>query len=83
MYTDPREIHRLYYYRDDHKLILDCINNNTKDPERTIKNSCDVLVSFSEDIINSCQKEEIYCLKRTEELSVKEQFAIIKKHFKL
>lgn len=83
LHTDPQEIHRLYYYRDDHKMILDCINQNTKNPKETIKNSCNVLVSFSEDIINSCQKQGIYCLERTKDLSIQEQFEIIKNHFNI
>ncbi|OME66330.1 hypothetical protein BSK65_22395 [Paenibacillus odorifer] len=35
-YTSDAEIERLYYFREDYKMILDCINAYTLYPEETI-----------------------------------------------
>lgn len=83
LFTSNEEIERLYYFRDDHKMILDCIRANTADPEKTIKHGNKSLVNFSEEIKNACIKNSIKTIERTPNLNIDEQFKLIREHFGL
>ncbi|WBW97578.1 hypothetical protein [Oceanirhabdus sp. W0125-5] len=83
LFTSKEEIERLYYFRDDHKMILDCIRENTTDPEETIKHGNKSLVKFSEEIKNACIKNGIKTIERTPDLSIDEQFKLVREHFGL
>lgn len=80
LYTSDQEIERLYYFREDHKMILDVINR-TANPEESIKNGNKNMVKFSHDIREACIKHGIKTIERTPELSVDEQFKLIRGHF--
>ncbi|MCF7924610.1 MAG: hypothetical protein K9L64_05890 [Candidatus Izimaplasma sp.] len=82
-YTSEKEIKRLYFFRDDHKMILDRINSDTKNPSKTIENASKSMVKFSDDIVDSCKKYGIKTIERTPDLSVEEQFDMVKKYFEL
>lgn len=81
LFTSKKEIENLYFYRDDHKMILECIENNTENPQQTIKHSNKSMVKFSNKIKKACIKNEIKILERTTEMSVEQQFELICKHF--
>ncbi|ETT62081.1 hypothetical protein MHI43_15325 [Paenibacillus sp. FSL H8-0457] len=82
LYTSDEEIERLYFFREDHKMILDVINLTAK-PAETIKNGNKNMVKFSRDIRNACVKNGIKTIKRTTSLSVEEQFRLVREHFGL
>jgi len=79
--TSPQEIERLYFFREDHKMILECINNNTTAPEQTIEHSNKSMVKFSHEIRQACSKNGIKVLERKPEMSVEEQFSLVCEHF--
>ncbi|XMB85814.1 hypothetical protein RJG79_10445 [Mycoplasmatota bacterium WC44] len=81
LFTSNEEIERLYFFRGDHKMILDCINECTKNPEETIKHSNKSLVLFSNTIKEACIKNGIKTIERTHNLSVDDQFNLIRRHF--
>lgn len=83
LYTSDEEIERLYFFREDHKMILDVINNCTADSAGTIKNVNRNLIKFSRDIRNACVKNGIKTIERTPGLSVEEQFRLVREHFGL
>jgi hypothetical protein len=62
-------------------MILECIENNTENPQQTIKHSNKSMVKFSNKIKKACIKNEIKILERTTEMSVEQQFELICKHF--
>jgi len=80
-YTSPQEIEKLYFFRDDHKMILDCINKNTLDPEKTIKHANKSMVKFSNYIKNACINSGIKTIERTPNMTKDEQFRLICEHF--
>mgnify|MGYP001340691166 CR=1 FL=1 len=80
LYTSDDEIERLYFFREDHKMILDVINL-TADPAATIKHANKTNVKFSNEITKACMEAGIKMLKRTPELSVEEQFRLVREHF--
>ncbi|MCL6602221.1 MAG: AAA family ATPase [Paenibacillus sp.] len=80
LYTSDAEMERLYFFREDHKMILDVINL-TADPAETIKNGNKSMVKFSHDIRNACVKKGIKTIERTTSLSVEEQFRLVREHF--
>ncbi|WHY18555.1 hypothetical protein QNH28_24305 [Paenibacillus sp. G2S3] len=82
-YTSDAEIERLYYFREDHKMILDCINAYTLYPEETIKHSNKSMIKFSNEIKNACTKLGIKTIERTPNMSVEEQFRLVREHFKI
>ncbi|OPH51911.1 hypothetical protein BC351_34430 [Paenibacillus ferrarius] len=47
LYTSDEEIERLYFFREDHKMIFDCIKAYSLNPEETIKHSNKSMVKFS------------------------------------
>jgi hypothetical protein len=83
LYTSDEEIERLYFFREDHKMILDCINAYTSNPEGTIKHSNKSMVKFSNEIKNACIKNGIKTIERTPNMSVEEQFKLVREHFGL
>lgn len=83
LYTSDSEIERLYLFREDHKMILDCIKSCTSNPEKTIKNCNKAMIKFSNKIKNSCIKNGVKVIERTPNLSIEEQFKIICEHFKI
>lgn len=82
-YTSDAEIERLYYFREDHKMILDCINAYTLNPEETIKHSNKSMIKFSNEIKSACTKLGIKTIERTLNMSVEEQFRLVREHFKM
>ena len=80
LYTSAAEIERLYYFREDHKMILDVLNRTT-DPTESLKNGNKSMVKFSHDIRNACVQNGIKTLERTPSLSVEEQFRLVRAHF--
>lgn len=82
LYTSDEEIERLFFFREDHKMILDVINL-TANPAETITNGNKNVVKFSRDIRNACVKSGIKTLERTTSLSVEEQFRVVCEHFGL
>lgn len=82
-YTSDEEIERLYYFREDHKMILDCINAYTTNPEETIKHGNKSMVKFSNEIKNACTKIGIKTVERIPSMSVEEQFRLVREHFEL
>jgi hypothetical protein len=82
LYTTDEEIERLYFFREDHKMILDVINL-TADPAATIKNGNKNMKKFSHDIRDACVKNGIKTIERTTNLSVEEQFRLVREHFGL
>lgn len=81
LYTSDEEIERLYFFREDHKMILDVINAHTSNPAETIKHGNKTMVKFSNEIRNACVKNGIKTLERTPSLNVKEQFKLVREHF--
>jgi len=71
LYTSDEEIERLYFFRQDHKMILVVIN--------LTKN----MIRFSHDVRNECIRNGIRTLERMSELSVEEQFKLVREHFGL
>lgn len=82
-YTSDEEIERLYYFREDHKMILDCINAYTINPEETIKHGNKSMVKFSNEIKTACNKMGIKTVERIPSMSVEEQFRLVREHFGL
>ncbi|NJJ38267.1 hypothetical protein [Paenibacillus apii] len=82
LYTSDEEIERLYFYREDHKMILDVINL-TDNPAQTIKNGNKSMAKFSRDIRNACVKNGIKTIERTTSLSKEEQFKLVREYFGL
>ncbi|MGG4094315.1 hypothetical protein [Paenibacillus lautus] len=82
LYTSDEEIERLYFFREDHKMILDVINI-TSNPAATIANGNKNMVRFSHEVRNACIRNGIKTLERTPELSVEEQFKLVREHFGL
>ncbi|HBS47320.1 MAG TPA: hypothetical protein DEA91_27780 [Paenibacillus sp.] len=82
-YTSDEEIERLYYFREDHKMILDCINAYTINPEETIKHGNKSMVKFSNEIKKACTKMGIKTVERIPSMSVEEQFRLVREHFGL
>lgn len=82
LYTSDEEIERLYFFREDHKMILDVINL-TANPAATIANVNVNTIKFSNDIRNACVRNGIKTLERTPNLSVEEQFQLVREHFRL
>ena len=82
LYTSDEEIERLYFFREDHKMILDVINLTTN-PAETIKNGNKNMVKFSDNIRNACVKNGIKTIERTHSLNVEEQFRLVREHFGL
>jgi hypothetical protein len=83
LYTSDEEIERLYYFREDHKMILDCINAYTLNPEETIKHGNKSMVKFSNEIKIACSKMGIKTVERIPSMSVEEQFRVVREHFGL
>lgn len=81
LFTSAEEIERLYFFRDDHKIILDCINTYTSNPKATIKHANKPMIKFSNEIKNACIKNGIKTIERTPNLSVEKQFKLVKEHF--
>ncbi|NJJ40486.1 hypothetical protein [Paenibacillus apii] len=81
LYTSDAEIERLYYFREDHKMILDCINACTSNPEETIKHSNRSMIKFSNAILNACVQNGIKTIERTPSMDVEEQFNLVSQHF--
>lgn len=81
LYTSDEEIERLYFFREDHKMILDCINAYTTNPEETIKHSNKSMVKFSKEIKSACMKNGIRTIERTPNMSIEEQFKLVSEHF--
>ena len=81
LFTSNEEIERLYFFREDHKMILDCIKANTLNPEATIKHSNKSLVKFSNEIKDACIKTGVKTIERTPDLSISEQFRLICEYF--
>jgi hypothetical protein len=82
-YTSDDEIEKLYYFREDHKMILDCINAYTINPEETIKHGNKSMVKFSNEIKTACNKMGIKTVERIPSMSVEEQFRLVREHFGL
>lgn len=82
LYTSDDEIEKLYYFREDHKMILDVINL-TSDPAETIKHGNKTMVKFSNEIRNACVNNNIKTLERTPDLGIEEQFRLVCEHFEL
>lgn len=80
LYTSDEEIEKLYFFREDHKMILDVVNL-TSNPEETIKHGNKPMVKFSREIKKACVKNGIKTLERTPGLTVDEQFRIVRDHF--
>jgi len=80
LYTSAEEIERLYFFREDHKMILDVINR-TANPAETIKHGNKPMVKFSNEVVNACVSNGIKTLERTTDLSVDEQFRFVCEHF--
>lgn len=62
-------------------MILDCINAKTTNPESTIKHSNKSIVKFSNEIKNACIKNGIKTIERIPDMSVDEQFELVREHF--
>lgn len=82
LYASDEEIERLFFFREDHKMILDVINL-TANPAETITNGNKSMIKFSRDIRNACVKNGIKTIERTTGLSVEEQFRVVRQHFGL
>lgn len=82
LYTSNEEIEKRFFFREDHKMILDVIKL-TADPIKTIKNGNEVMIKFSNTIKNACVKNGIKALERISSLSVGAQFQAIRDHFGL
>lgn len=82
LYTSDSEIERLYFFREDHKMILDCINACTSNPEETIKHSNKSMIKFSNEIKKACVKNDVRTIERTPGMSVEEQFELVSEHFR-
>ncbi|QOS78496.1 hypothetical protein JNUCC31_27935 [Paenibacillus sp. JNUCC31] len=82
LYTSDEEIERLYYFREDHKMILDVIKLTSK-PAETIKHGNKTMVKFSHEIRNACVNNCIKTLERTPNMSIEEQFRLVREHFEL
>lgn len=82
LYTSDEEIEKLYFFREDHKMILDVINL-TSNPSETIANGNKNMVRFSHVVRSACIRNGIKTLERTPELSVEEQFELVREHFRL
>ncbi|SLJ96853.1 hypothetical protein SAMN06272722_102470 [Paenibacillus sp. RU5A] len=82
LYTSDEEIERLYFFREDHKMILDVINL-TSDPAETIKHSNKTMVKFSNEIRKACVNNNIKTLERTPDLGIEEQFRLVREHYEL
>jgi hypothetical protein len=82
LYTSAEEIERLYFFREDHKMILDCINAYTSNPAETIIHGNKPMVKFSNEIVNACVKNGIKTIERKLDLSVEEQFSWVSEHFR-
>ncbi|MFE6073382.1 hypothetical protein ACFVQB_02770 [Paenibacillus sp. NPDC057886] len=82
LYTSDEEIERLYYFREDHKMIFDVINL-TSNPTETIKHGNKTMVKFSHEIRNACVSHNIKILERTPNLGIEEQFRLVCEHFNL
>lgn len=80
-YTSDAEIERLYFFREDHKMILDCINDCTSNPEETIKHTNKSMIKFSNEIKDACINNGIKTIERTPAMSVDEQFKMVSEHF--
>lgn len=81
LYTSPEEIEKLYFFRDGHKMILDCINTHTLNPKKTINHANKAIVRFSNDIKNACINSEIKTIERTPYMTKDDQFTLICEHF--
>lgn len=64
LYTSNEEIEKRFFFREDHKMILDVIKL-TADPEKAIKNGNEVMMTFSNTIKNACVKNGIKTLTFT------------------
>ncbi len=82
LYTSVEEIEKLYFFREDHKMILDVIYL-TSNPAATIKNGNKNMVKFSHDVRDACVQNGIKTIERTPSLSVEEQFRLVCEHFRL
>ncbi|MNI76414.1 hypothetical protein D3C73_1326420 [compost metagenome] len=80
LFTCAEEIERLYFFREDHKMILDVIKL-TADPAASIKNGNQNMIKFSNDIREACVNHGIRTIERTAGLSVEEQFTMVREHF--
>lgn len=83
LYTLDTEIERLYFFREDHKMILDCINNNTVNPKETIAHSNQAMIKFSNDVTKACIAQGIQTIKRTPNMSKERQFGLVCNYFGL
>ena len=83
LYTSSEEIEKLYFFRDDHKMILDCINTHTLNPEKTIAHANKAIVRFSNEIKNACINSGIKTIERTPHMTKDEQFKLICEHFRI
>lgn len=83
LYTSPEEIEKLYFFREDHKMILDCINKNTLSPKDTINNANRAMVKFSNEITNACIARDIKSIERTVDMTKEKQFKLICEHFNI
>lgn len=81
MFTASTEIEKLYFFRDDHSMILDRINQSTKDPLKSIKNANQAMILFSDEIRLSCERNGIKIIERTPELSIENQFKMVCEYF--
>lgn len=82
-YTSPKEVERLYFFRKDHKMILDRIEADTINPKATIKHASKSMAKFGEDIVEVCKNHGVKTVERTNDLTIEKQFDILKTHFKL
>lgn len=83
LHTLDSEIERLYFFREDHKMILDCINECTSDPPERIKQGNKTMIKFSKEIVRACTRHNIKTIERTPELSTEAQFRLVCEHFGL
>lgn len=80
LYTSDEEIERLYFFREDHKMILDVINL-TANPAETIRHGNRTMVKFSHEIRMACMRHGIGTVERTPHMSEEEQFGYVRAHF--
>ncbi|MBN2877967.1 MAG: hypothetical protein JXL85_10000 [Bacilli bacterium] len=82
MFTTDDEIKDKYLYREDHDPILQAIQR-TKNPQKALIHSGEVMTAFSHRIEESCLKHNINRIYRLHNLSIEDQYRQVVKMFQL
>lgn len=70
-------------HRNDHKMILDCIQENTSDPAAMVENVVSAAIESSRRQMARAKAAGVKILKRRQETTPEELLAAVEKHFRL